>query len=1139
MLKKKCCRVLCLALALLLAASLFPVTARAAAGVVEVSDMETFKTLMTQNGDVEIRLTGHLFEQHGWVSAEGGDLPMWAKVLFPWFMAIEHARPRYYDPSGEVAGGPSGQGKDDYDYKMPYWMTVGSGTKTVDLNGYSIVVDYPNIFEKKSTMFRINAGTSLTINDSTGTGGYIHYEGYIFDVEEYNDEIYYFATEMSRHLFEVNGGSLTVNGGTLEAGRAKQQWITNAHPVEVNGVNTHWVNQHKSYTGNVTKSVTGRAFTVRSGSLRINGGVFLGRGEGYAVVDASGGSVRIVEGKIDARGGADCLWISGDAVDLEILSGAFMIHKNDIVYEGRSTGIEGYPYVYHYGRGGSLGFGKEDLKNYDRLSVSFMDPNPPRHWMVPNSIVQGDGFDLWNALVSPGQETFMIVRPVSHEADIEFMADPTKFHLTLRRDQLILRTRYTPVFIEASAASGTPDYAVCFYDVYDADTMEVLGHCYADPQAQTDLCALLPDLADRLVDGRTYFVFSTVVETYQGAYPYEVRSVCCSLINITSSEPITITQQPTAQMAPGKGGEVTLTATAKNATEAYWEMTQPYYQRLEATTFRNGTATLTVPVTEGAAYRCQFTNPAYWSEVTETYTYLPTNAADVMYMPAFELKPGDSRDQAAVAGYDANIVLYHDAPEDTGQPFYGQDYGYHALFTWYKDGVPLDMNAKNPDSTDHYVKSAYWGGGLGLRITEVTAADAGRYECRCWLDETPFRSGQVKLQVMASAGEIYDVDLWGMGPLYIGNQAPSKAAIRSRDIRAEVKDLTWANLDSAGRLTADSYYTITLEAKYGAVFDQELWWSMDEDGFDYAIVSDDGITATLEYRGKYQPEYLPREEDDTVVLYQTAFTLYQGSYYPLNMQLKLKELVCPKAHSTVLGHRHTLGSVVVAEGSDVPLGLSIGSNAFCGEVRADPGIYKVTLRYTFIDADTGVKHNDCDVVVTFTVLPAQGDTVEIEHYHDFGEWTSDGADTHSAVCADCGESVTFLHDWDDGVVTKFPTKNSEGAMTFTCQICGETYTEPVAYGDYLPPFPEVSALTYEGSLVTVHLSEFSGYASNVLLSVAAYGADGRLLRSATGRPAKTGVFAAELVAGAKYIRVFILDDASFAPLTAPYVQAFG
>ena len=142
-------------------------------------------------------------------------------------------------------------------------------------------------------------------------------------------------------------------------------------------------------------------------------------------------------------------------------------------------------------------------------------------------------------------------------------------------------------------------------------------------------------------------------------------------------------------------------------------------------------------------------------------------------------------------------------------------------------------------------------------------------------------------------------------------------------------------------------------------------------------------------------------------------------------------------------------------------------------------------------------------------------------------------------CSDCGERATFLHNWDDGVVTKFPTKSTDGAMKYTCQICGEAYTVPVAYGDYLPPFPEVSELTYEGSLVTVRLSEFSGDAGNVLLTVAAYDGAGKLLRAAAGKPAKTGVFAAELVQGAKQIRVFIVEEASLIPLTAPYVQNFG
>ncbi len=1126
---------------LALIAGMMPAVSRPvyAAGVTEVSDMETFKTIMKQDGDVSIRLTADLFEQHGYVRSKkpGGEFPLWAWFIVPWAAAIDHATPWYYDPGGEMIHAPTGALKHDPSYQVPYWLTLGSGNKTVDLQGHSIVVDYPNVFDWRSTMFRIQGGSSLTINDSTGDLGYIHYEGYIFDIEDYDVNHAFYATDMNRNLFEVDGGSLTVNGGTLEAGRSKKQWITNAHSDDGFG-GPDW---YSSYTGNVTKSVDGTAIIVKSGSLTINGGRLFGRGEACSVIDAKGGYVRVVEGEIDARGSADCLKIDSHA-DVDLVSGVFLLHKNDVVYDGRYTGVEGDPpYMFHYGRAGQLGFTKYDI-DYENVSVSFMDPRPPRHWMVPNSIVKGDGFDLWNEIVAPyGYETFMIVKPVSNTASLCFAADPTSSHPTLNTDSLKVYTDYEPLFKEAAEARGRTLGIMAYYDVYDADTMTLLGHYTAPPEVTLDLISADPGLKDRLVDGKTYFAFSTVIETYEGAYPYEVRSVSCCLFNATSRRPVTVIKQPGTGMlvVPRKGAEVTLTAVAENATDAYWEMTEPYYARLEPTTFQDGKATLTVPVDFEAKYRCQFTNYYHYNPVSETYTYIPTNEVEVGYKPAFELQPGEFRAQHGVQGYDTDIILFHDGQEDTGGPFYGQDYGQAGMYAWYKDDVKLDFQTKNEDGTPHYKASAYWGGGIGLKITQLKASDAGVYDCRCGLDEMPFRSGGVNLDVMQSAGWVYDVDLTGLSDLYVGDLPPALSTVRTNDIRVGVTDFEWANLDAGGHIAADSYYTITVEAQYGAAFDEQMAWSVDGEYADIALVSADGRTAQLVDTHKYDGREDYVEEDDTVVLNQTSFTVYQGRYVPLNGQFNVNRLDCPSAHSTVIGRAHRIGRVEVVDSSDIPWGLTVLEDGFYGEVKADPGVYKVTLRYTIVDAVTGQKHNDCDVDIKFTVLTGgSAPSGEIVHEHIFGDWTSDGPDTHSSSCAGCGENVSYPHDWDEGVVTKTPTKNSNGTMVYTCATCGQTRTETLEYGDYLPPFPEVSEVTVSEAenTVTIDLEEYSGYADDVKLFVAAYDTAGRCVATAVASPDKIGEVTVSLsLARAVKISVFVIDsDSGMIPLTPLY-----
>ena len=74
-----------------------------------------------------------------------------------------------------------------------------------------------------------------------------------------------------------------------------------------------------------------------------------------------------------------------------------------------------------------------------------------------------------------------------------------------------------------------------------------------------------------------------------------------------------------------------------------------------------------------------------------------------------------------------------------------------------------------------------------------------------------------------------------------------------------------------------------------------------------------------------------------------------------------------------------------------------------------------------------------------------------EHTHVFGEWvvtrpltcTEDGYRTRGCECGFYETEVTYAtgHEWDDGKVTVKPTVKTEGEMTYTCKVCGETKTE--------------------------------------------------------------------------------------------------
>ena len=62
--------------------------------------------------------------------------------------------------------------------------------------------------------------------------------------------------------------------------------------------------------------------------------------------------------------------------------------------------------------------------------------------------------------------------------------------------------------------------------------------------------------------------------------------------------------------------------------------------------------------------------------------------------------------------------------------------------------------------------------------------------------------------------------------------------------------------------------------------------------------------------------------------------------------------------------------------------------------------------------------------------------------HEWTDWSPNGDGTHTRACR-CNANETKDCEWGDGVVTTEPTHTSKGVKTFTCTVCGHTYTEDV------------------------------------------------------------------------------------------------
>ena len=219
-----------------------------------------------------------------------------------------------------------------------------SGEKHLDLNGYTIEIwqnQYRHKFnEKKDSLFDIPGGASLTVYDTSAKGtGRINYNSKL-DQKDFKWP--------ERNIFCVeNGGTLTVNGGTIESGRTIKRWV----------------NDTFDYVGYARQYVAGSPVVALGGStVTINGGKFISRkiaawgtsyngtislGSKYSGVDENRSvlsTVTINDGEFLADGGDSCILCSGEPnVKIVIRGGRFVCDKNDrMTYSGNETLIGEY-----------------------------------------------------------------------------------------------------------------------------------------------------------------------------------------------------------------------------------------------------------------------------------------------------------------------------------------------------------------------------------------------------------------------------------------------------------------------------------------------------------------------------------------------------------------------------------------------------------------------------------------------------------------------------------------------------------------------------------------------------------------------------------------------------------------------------
>ena len=236
------------------------------------------------------------------------------------------------------------------------WTRVGSGEKTIDLNGHRLYVYDQSArylsalyqqfkYIQKALMIEVPYNASLTVNDSAG-GGLIRMDAEMPDKSELRGQ----DMLMERNIFGVTGGNLTVNGGEIHAGRSKQIYANQATEKNKNHKLIPRAGLYAELCGYCTWILCGTGITTVRGNVTVNGGDIWGRGwDNYTsitrVVGApngaddfrdrcaalrvySNGHVQINGGSFHGRSDADAVQVT-NLSGLTVKEGLFDVGTND------------------------------------------------------------------------------------------------------------------------------------------------------------------------------------------------------------------------------------------------------------------------------------------------------------------------------------------------------------------------------------------------------------------------------------------------------------------------------------------------------------------------------------------------------------------------------------------------------------------------------------------------------------------------------------------------------------------------------------------------------------------------------------------------------------------------------------------
>lgn len=330
-----------------------------------------------------------------------------------------------------------------------YWITLGNGQKTLNLNGKSVELNAEAGME--TTMIRVPVGASLVINDTSGdNSGKLFCYGKMETPRTDMGPRYFNDAVKHRNVLELDGGVVTVNGGTLEAGRSKKQWIYDGRDVYDLRHMLDYTIQFgvlglaigARFDGYAWQQVNGDCITVKDGSLMVNDGVFLGRGfssletyvkEGDNDVDVEfsrsaclrllGGSTSINGGTFWGRGNADVLAHTKNA-EVSVISGTFSTnHLRVLLVPTINVTLTGYwePYVIGHAQRYGYKYHPASDAGSVRLTADMLDPQRNTA-ELDGTVLPVSEWAKLNATGNEGSATVVVTHHMSNSDRRSFMS---------------------------------------------------------------------------------------------------------------------------------------------------------------------------------------------------------------------------------------------------------------------------------------------------------------------------------------------------------------------------------------------------------------------------------------------------------------------------------------------------------------------------------------------------------------------------------------------------------------------------------------------------------------------------------------------------------------------------------------------